>query len=104
VLYLCFCRKKMKKRLVIEMAQTAAFTQWLKKVIVEKQESANAQNTQGPLVSYIIWFHFACRSNWVVFFCVIVTETCTVRTFHETVCWRWLLHHNSGAADIVLGT
>jgi hypothetical protein len=92
---LCFCRKKMKKLL--------ANTEWMKKVIVEKQNLANAQNTQGPLVSYITWFHCACYSKYS-FVLLIVTEICTVRNFQEMVCWRWLLRHNNGAADIVLCT
>jgi hypothetical protein len=41
----------MKKLLAIETARAAVVTQWTKKVIVEKQNLANAQNTQEPLVS-----------------------------------------------------
>ena len=52
------------KKLLVNM-------QWMKKVIVEKQNLANAQNMQEPLVSYITLFNCACHSNWVVFFCVI---------------------------------
>jgi hypothetical protein len=44
-------REKMKKLLAIETARAAVVTQWTKKVIVEKQNLANAQNTQEPLVS-----------------------------------------------------
>jgi hypothetical protein len=43
----------MKKLLAIETARAAVVTQWTKKVIVEKQNLANAQNTQEPLVSYV---------------------------------------------------
>jgi hypothetical protein len=34
----------------------------------------------------------------------IVTESCTVRTFQEMVYWRWLLHHDNGAAGTLLCT
>jgi hypothetical protein len=53
------CREKMKKLLAIETARAAVVTQWTKKVIVEKQSLASAQNTQEPLVR----FYFACNSG-----------------------------------------
>jgi hypothetical protein len=48
----------MKKLLAIETARAAVVTQWTKKVIVEKQNLANAQNTQEPLVSDRATFHY----------------------------------------------
>jgi serine/threonine protein kinase len=47
-------RKKMKKLLAIETARAAVVTQWTKKVIVEKQNLANAQNTQEPLLMPVV--------------------------------------------------
>ncbi|PNF41482.1 hypothetical protein B7P43_G13295, partial [Cryptotermes secundus] len=47
-------REKMKKLLAIETARAAVVTQWTKKVIVEKQNLANAQNTQEPLLMPIV--------------------------------------------------
>jgi hypothetical protein len=57
MLYVCISREKMKKLLAIETARAAVVTQWTKKVIVEKQNLANAQNTQEPLVSGLTRFH-----------------------------------------------
>lgn len=57
MLYVCISREKMKKLLAIETARAAVVTQWTKKVIVEKQNLANAQNTQEPLVSDLTRFH-----------------------------------------------
>jgi hypothetical protein len=94
----------MKKLLAIETARAAVVTQWTKKVIVEKQNLANGQNTQEPLVSYISSSHCACLSKLDSFVLFIVIERCTVRTFQEMVCWRWLLRRNYGAADILLCT
>jgi hypothetical protein len=42
----------MKKLLAIETARAAVVTQWTKKVIVEKQNLASAQNAQEPLVRF----------------------------------------------------
>ena len=53
-------REKMKKLLAIETARAAVVTQWTKKVIVEKQNLANAQNAQEPLVSlykYLTYYY-----------------------------------------------
>ncbi|KDR22672.1 Basic fibroblast growth factor receptor 1, partial [Zootermopsis nevadensis] len=47
-------REKMKKLLAIETARAAVVTQWTKKVIVEKQNLASAQNTQEPLLMPIV--------------------------------------------------
>lgn len=47
-------REKMKKLLAIETARAAVVTQWTKKVIVEKQNLANTQNTQEPLLMPIV--------------------------------------------------
>lgn len=43
-----FFREKLKKILAIETARAAVVTQWTKKVVVEKQTLANAED---PLVS-----------------------------------------------------
>jgi hypothetical protein len=58
---MCVSREKMKKLLAIETARAAVVTQWTKKVIVEKQNLANAQNTQEPLVSNPKRFQFVAR-------------------------------------------
>ncbi|XP_046749784.1 fibroblast growth factor receptor homolog 1-like isoform X2 [Diprion similis] len=47
-------REKMKKILAIETARAAVVTQWTKKVIVEKQHLANAQNVQETLLMPIV--------------------------------------------------
>ncbi|XP_046625083.1 fibroblast growth factor receptor homolog 1-like isoform X1 [Neodiprion virginianus] len=47
-------REKMKKILAIETARAAVVTQWTKKVIVEKQHLANAQNVQEPLLMPVV--------------------------------------------------
>lgn len=47
-------REKMKKLLAIETARAAVVTQWTKKVIVEKQQLANGQNVQEPLLMPVV--------------------------------------------------
>lgn len=47
-------REKMKKLLAIETARAAVVTQWTKKVIVEKQKLANAQNGEEELLMPVV--------------------------------------------------